>query len=142
MLVPFQLAGDLVWVVGSIPSLGCWKPESGIKLLTDAAKYPIWTGLCPTASTSFSLSLTSMQFFAIVDALTLSRSARSAVHSLLQSWFHQSAKISVCQNLTSKLKFGSRCLRSVCVPYVQVRFSGEKWFSCVHECMSACMTVV
>ncbi len=36
--------GQEVRVVGSIPELGSWNPANGLRLSTDAAAYPVWTG--------------------------------------------------------------------------------------------------
>jgi alpha-amylase len=36
--------GQEVYVVGSIPQLGSWSPAGGLKLTTDSASYPRWTG--------------------------------------------------------------------------------------------------
>ncbi|GLU46125.1 carbohydrate-binding module family 20 domain-containing protein [Nocardiopsis ansamitocini] len=36
--------GQEVYAVGSVPELGSWNPRDGLKLSTDEATYPTWTG--------------------------------------------------------------------------------------------------
>ena len=42
--------GQEVYVVGSTPELGSWNPAQGVRLSTDAATYPTWSGTVPIAA--------------------------------------------------------------------------------------------